>query len=147
MMDEEKEFLRHRGLMFAQMKRFKASRVVDHKDYEQVASIALLRAIREHDPARGPFGKFASRVIRNALLNEYRRFRDRQPLLEVDKAYEPKTPFWESIPDLPRREAKILKLKAENYTNVEIGRMVGLNRETVREILQSIKQKIKHANS
>ncbi len=57
--------------------------VTEHDDEWSIALIAFHEAVQEYDETKGPFGAFASLVIRRRLLDEYRRESDREKEVSV----------------------------------------------------------------
>lgn len=130
------------------------------EDLVQVANLALWNACLNFDESRGmAFSTYAVKSIRIGVIAEINSRQKEKQLKEVVLENEEKDirlmaePFSVSdkileieIPYLDEREKEIVRLRLNDESCTEIGDKLGISRQRVHKILQSISEKIKKHN-
>jgi len=130
------------------------------EDLLQVANLALWNACLNFDESRGTaFSTYAVKSIRIGVIAEINSRQKEKQLKEVVLENEEKDirlmaePFSVSdkileieIPYLDEREKEIVRLRLNDESCTEIGDKLGISRQRVYKILQSISEKIKKHN-
>lgn len=118
------------------------------EDFIQEGNIALLKAIRNHDPTRSKLSTLAWTYI-NKALKRYK-LKNKRPECQVAKL-DVLVPLdyliWEIIPNnLTQNEHQVFVMRCQGYTLQEIGQTLGYTKEWTSRTLKKIIQKIKEAN-
>ena len=132
----------------AQALNFKPNAVVDIDDYKQEGLIALLKAIRKHNPNRGKLVTYAWKAIYRAIARTQKRFSDKNKKdidisLLTSKNIDDYCDF---LPELTEEEFTIVMMRAYGYTLLEIGESLKKTKQSVHIILKKIRDKIQNSN-
>ncbi|HPD28355.1 MAG TPA: sigma-70 family RNA polymerase sigma factor [Phycisphaerae bacterium] len=156
------------GLAYSMMSRFN-TRLIDEDDLLSDAMLGLTRAVDRYNPWRGyRFSTYACNVIVRALMRRGKRERNRRRLFPVQ--YEVSLEQPDSLPDTERelyveRLSQVLRNNMGQLTDLEtrvlaqrftgehhdrstfqeIGEMVGLSKERVRQIQNIAIRKLRQA--
>lgn len=124
--------------------------VTDIDDYKQIGYIALLKASRSYDPARGTqFGTYAWKAIKNAIQKEITKFypKNKHRQLSENIAYNSIESIWQIVPDsLTYEEQVILEYRLQNMSLREIADIMGYSKDWINRLLNNAILKIKKAN-
>ena len=144
---EQELILKHLGLALTHSKKFKTTTVVDKDDYLQIALMALLKAIRKHNPSKAQLQTFAWPIIINSLITEYNKAVNKN-LQNISKepSYESDMSIFDLLPKLNEQEEKIIQYRIEGYNNREIASFLDISQETIRDTLTRVYMKIKDKN-
>jgi RNA polymerase sigma factor (sigma-70 family) len=139
----------HLGLVIKIVKSFNPKDDAEMQDLIQEGSIALLKAIRAYNPAKGKISTFAWKYISKAV-NRYKskltRIQQKQDKLERTLLNN-QILLWEILPDsLTLLEATVVKMKGEGYTFQEIGDKIGYTKSWISRVFNNAKTKIIQAN-
>lgn len=156
---EQQLILDNLGAIVAQAKCFKPNSVTDMDDFKQEGAIALLKAIRKHDPAKGKLTTYAWPAIFRAIHRSSKKFTRRNasgqpseiplefdPLESEENQARKIKDLIEFLPELSKEEFEIIMLRVSGYTLEEIGSMYGKHKQSIRIQLEKISKKIRQAN-
>lgn len=125
---------------------------VDRSDLEDVAQMALVEAADKFQDGTCPFGAFAYKTVRGAVLNELKalsvrnRGRSEMPDVEVDREPEPQArpDIYGALAALPPREYRVVMLHFwGNASQAQIAAELGVDQATVSRILKSAKKSLR----
>lgn len=137
-----------RAHQYAQWKARGNRQLTDH--LLDAATEAVVRALNNYNPERGPFGPYAMSYVSKAVASECRRFLTRQEErpgllsfhLDPDLTYDPPASTRQSAPEVPisielldlpdRLREPVLLYFIHGYTFDEIGNLLGISERTVR---------------
>lgn len=145
-MTENEEFEKNFGLVVSQAIRFKDGAMCDRDDYIQAGSIGLIKALRGYDAAQGSLSTFAYNAIRNEILQEIKKDKNKARTINFEPSYSLISKITEFIPKLTDMQYEILLLRLENHTYAEIGANYKKSKEWAREELCNIISIIRKAN-
>lgn len=139
------------GLVVLLVKSFKPS---PHQldEFMQLGRIGLWKAICKHDPKRSELSTciwhYVKWEIQRHLYKEKHRKKHLSfsaydyPALDLDKES-----FWELMPDsLSRKEKRVIQLKLEGHTFVDIGSKLGYSKGWANKTFRSAVKKINESN-
>lgn len=148
---EEKLIKENIGLVIAQAIKYKSNRISDTDDYIQAGRIALLRAIRSYNPAKGSLATYAWKCIQREIMKEVVKFGnipEVHGLNETIAVPESGRQLWEALTcDLTDNEKKALELKLEGRSHSSIGEIMGFSKQWSSRLVLSAIMKIREANA
>ncbi len=119
------------------------------EEYTQIGKIALLKAIREHNPSRAKLSTFAWNYIRWDII-KYINDSNKHHVVSINTndSYMKAASLWEFLPEsLSDKERKVVELRSMGFTFEEIGHNMGkYSKSWIFCLFQSAKKKILHSN-
>jgi RNA polymerase sigma factor (sigma-70 family) len=145
-MDKEKEeelVKKHVGLVLSQSSSFRETSVVDKDDYAQIGYLALLKAIRKHNPDKSQLQTFAWKIIHNELITAYNKAKKSPSQFDAEPFYEEEPTIEQLLPPLTEAEREVVNYKLQGYSIKEIASFLDKTQKYVKSILDNIYKKIK----
>lgn len=140
---EEELVKKHVGLVLSQSSSFKETSVVDKDDYAQIGYLALLKAIRKHNPEKSQLQTFAWKIIHNELITAYNKAKKSPAQFTVEPLYEDAPTIEQLLPKMSDEEKLVVQYKLQGYTLKEISKFLDKTQKHVKTVLDNIYKKIK----
>ena len=152
--EEEKLIDQYLALIVRVSKSFNPPNDTELEEYIQIGKIALLKAIRTHDPNRSKFITLAWNYIKWDIIRYLSNKKKQEDITkqiiqdninlnnkDVDK-------IWEWIPDsISKEEKEIITLKFNGYSFNNINKLLGLSKGKSNKLFHEAIKKIKEANN
>lgn len=160
-MTPEQLFKENQGLIYKILQKHYPNCLygAERDDYWQIARQGLWRAAQTYDPGRGKFSTHAFWKIRGAMVCELRhygygklstgKYHTAGLIQRQESSYDPEVVFdiggalQVALDTLPRQEASVALLRAEGFTQLEIGDKMGLTRQRIQQIEKSAYDKLR----
>lgn len=139
------------GLVVLLANAFKPKNKAELDEFMQLGRIGLWKAIKKHDPSKAKLSTLIWHCVRWEILRHLDKEKNRKGFLPINDAicggpvneYD----FWEIIPDtLDDKEAKVVQLRLEGHTFMDIGKELGYSRGWANNIFKTAINKIQEAN-
>jgi RNA polymerase sigma factor (sigma-70 family) len=149
-MTEDEQIKQYLGLVIKIARSLNPRSQSEMDDFIQEGSIALLKALRDHDKKRGKISTLAWKYITRALIR-YRASLQKNPTVQWDleniQDCHTKTLLWETLSgNLSPTESTIINMRSEGYTFEEIGKYIGKTKSWASQIFKKAIPKIKKSN-
>lgn len=121
---------------------------LDKDEWYGLLAIELCKAVTKYDPNRGQFSTYYkmrcdSLVSKERKKQQRKRSLEKKYLIENENTYVSDIDVDDELLAMEMLESEygnVIKLKAEGYTQSEIGEMLGVNQCTVSRILTKVKE-------
>jgi len=146
---------KHYGLVVSQALKFVGSDKQSLEDYIQVGLIGLLKAIRKYDESRAKFSTFASKCIKNELINFINRSVKKNKSVKIIYNSDLLSGLSEKYADnidaeaeilsysLTEEEQSIVMKKMQNCSDREICREINCSKPELKNKIENIVNKLK----
>jgi len=151
----------HLGLIKSVVRKFHKGPDIEDSELYSVGCIALVEAARTFDPSRSKFSTWATRLVRQKVLDEVRHSKKQTPVFRDDLC-EFESPETERLPvelassfcsadpdeDASDRKSRLMLIGhcMEGKTLSELGREFGVSKECVRKRVLLAAEKIRIKN-
>jgi RNA polymerase sigma factor (sigma-70 family) len=124
------------------------SRLGDAEDLESVGMVKLVELAYEYDPSRAEtFGAYLRASVRGAMLDYLRsESLDSAEVADIADHRLPDTDgldLDEMVSDLPRQQARVLELRRQDLTQLQVGKVMGISRQAVSRIESRAKERLR----
>ena len=148
---EEQLVQENLGLVVTLAKFFRPPNSTEMDEYIQIGTIALWKAIRDHDPKRGALSTLAWHYIKWDIIRYIKQQKKHwhqslgYPCIEASIP-DPEH-FWEFLPDtLTQDERRATELRTQGSKFKDIGKELGYSRAWIHILLKNAMRKINEAN-
>jgi DNA-directed RNA polymerase specialized sigma subunit len=139
------------GLVVLLANAFKPKDQSELEEFLQLGRIGLWKAIKKHDPKRAKLSTLIWHCVRWEILRHLDKEKNRKGFLPINDSIcgdiDNHSDFWELIPDtLDEKESKVIQLRLEGNTFMDIGKELGYSRGWANNIFKTAINKIKESN-
>ena len=147
-MSENETIIQNLGLVKRILRKFKPRNRDEYDEMLQIGRIALLYAIRRHDPTRGKLSTLAWYTITQAFIKYKKNNQYVVTISDLDKIVDEESYEYNDFDyqSLSERQKQILKLKAKGYNFKEIAEHLELKTYKVMAIYHAAIELIRAEN-
>ena len=144
-MDENEIVKQNLGLVRAVVNTFNSQDYNEREELFSCGLLALLRAIRKHDPTKGKLSTYAWKIVRREI-SLY--FKQKKKYVEVEEQWaDEQIGLGEYMPILTDEEQELVQLRLEGYTLKEISKKMDIKSRQVEYKLKKAYRKIRESNN